>query len=198
MKIVIIDYGAGNVKSVYNTLCRNGFEAKITDDIDTIRGADKVIFPGVGNISFVMQKLTEKKLDKLIPTLTQPVLGICVGMQVFCAFSEENDTTCLSLIDEKVKKFDPQNTNLPVPQIGWNKLHISSESPLFNSIADNNYVYFVHSYYMPTNQYQLATTNYIHDYCCAVKINNFYGVQFHPEKSGDIGETILLNFIQKI
>jgi glutamine amidotransferase len=198
MKLVIIKYNAGNIQSVLYALERIGVEAFVTDDEALIKGADKVIFPGVGEASTAMNYLKERKLDTLIKSLTQPVLGICLGMQLMCAYSEENDTDCLGIFDEQVKKFNPDpntQSNLKVPQIGWNNIY-DLQTPLFNGIKDHSYCYFVHGYYAAKGEHTIATTDYVLPYSAALHRDNFYGVQFHPEKSAAIGEQILKNFIQ--
>lgn len=189
--IVIIKYNAGNIRSVLYALERIGVNAIVTDDHDTIRSADKVIFPGVGEASTAMEYLKERNLDKLIRELTQPLLGICLGMQLLCKYSEENDTSCLGIFDTVINKF---TGDLKVPQIGWNNIY-DLKTPLFKDIAENAYVYFVHSYYASLGANTIATANYIQPYSAALHKANFYGVQFHPEKSADVGEQILKNFL---
>jgi len=192
MKVVIIKYNAGNIRSVLFALERIGVNAIVTDDHDEIRSADRVIFPGVGEASSAMNYLKQKGLDVLIRSLTQPVLGICLGMQLMCSFSEENNTTCLGIFKEKVKLF-PVN-GFKIPQIGWNNItHLKSN--LFRGITENAYMYFVHSYYVEKCDDAIALTNYVSEYSSAVQKNNFYAVQFHPEKSGEEGQKILENFI---
>ena len=191
MKIVIINYGAGNIQSIKFAIQRLGYEAVLSDDIEEIRTADKIIFPGVGEASSAMGKLKSTKLDAVIPTLKQPVLGICLGMQLMCNYCEEGDTKGLGIFDVDVVKF---NNIMKVPQIGWNQIE-NLKSPLFNGIAEKEYMYLVHSYYVPMNEEAIATTDYGIKYASALQKNNFYGVQFHPEKSGDIGEQILKNFL---
>lgn len=195
MKVAIIKYNAGNIFSVLYALKRIGVEAIVTDDFDTIRSADKVIFPGVGEASSAMAYLQEKGLDKLIKSLTQPVLGICIGLQLMCRHSEEGNVDCMGIFDVNVKKFD--NTNDPemkIPHMGWNTI-TSSESPL-TKCSNDKYVYFVHSYYAPKCSNTIATCDYIIPFSAALHRDNFYATQFHPEKSGDIGERILRNFIE--
>tara|TARA_B110000459_G_C16481964_1_gene434723 strand:- start:220 stop:801 length:582 start_codon:yes stop_codon:yes gene_type:complete len=191
MKIVLIDYGAGNVQSVKYALNRLGIEPSLTKDHDEIKSADKVIFPGVGSAKAAMEQLKASGLDALIPTLTQPVLGICVGMQLMCKHSEEGDVKCLGIIDSEVKKFKP---GLKIPHMGWNNIS-NLKSPLFQGLPTEHQVYFVHSYYVPVNEYTIATTDYSNDFSAAIKKDNFYAVQFHAEKSGDIGEQILKKFL---
>lgn len=195
MKIVIIKYNAGNIQSVLYALERIGVHAVVTDNHEEIIAADKVIFPGVGEASSAMSSLKENNLDQIIKSLKQPVLGICVGMQLLCKYSEENNTQCLAVFDEPVKKFD--STVFKVPQIGWNNIY-DLRSPLMKDIPENSYCYFVHSYYVPMNEYAIATTDYVQPYASAIHKNNFYGVQFHAEKSAAVGEKILKNFIEII
>ena len=194
--IAIIKYNAGNVQSVQYALQRIGVESIITDDAAVIQSADKVIFPGVGHANAVMQHLREKELDKLIVSLTQPVLGICLGLQLMCKHSEEGDTNCLGIFNEEVKLFKPisPEVNIKIPQIGWNNLY-DYKSVLFTGLTDNAFVYSVHSYYAALGNETVATTDYILPYSAALEKNNFYAVQFHPEKSGAAGELILKNFI---
>ena len=191
MRIAIIDYGAGNTQSVKYALKRLGCEGIVTSDKEVILNSDKVIFPGVGQASSAMKKLQSEGLDLLIPNLKQPVLGICLGMQLMCNFSEEGNTECLKIFNSKVKKFD---NSLKVPQIGWNTI-FDLKTSLFNSISEKEYMYLVHSYFVPVISETISTTKYGIDYSTAIKKNNFTGVQFHPEKSGGKGEIILKNFI---
>ena len=192
MKIVIIDYGAGNVKSVQFALERLGYEAVCSNDASVIESADKVIFPGVGEARSAMAEIKKFGLEKVIPNLKQPFLGICLGMQLMCRHSQENDTECLDIFPMNVLKFSEENK---VPQISWNTL-INLKEPLFKNVVENAFVYYVHSYYVPKNDYTIATTNYGLDYAGAIQKDNFYACQFHPEKSSDIGEQILKNFIE--
>jgi len=193
--IVIIKYNAGNIRSVLYALERIGAGAVVTDDQDQIRSAGKVIFPGVGEASSAMKYLKERKLDELIRNLNQPVLGICLGMQLMCRYSEENNTECLGIFNEVVRKFQVGNTGLKSPQIGWNKIY-NLKTALFNGIEENSYCYFVHGYYASPGEHTIATTDYGQPYSSALYKKNFYGVQFHPEKSSLIGERIIQNFIQ--
>jgi len=193
MKVVIIQYNAGNTQSVSFALQRLGVEPVISDDPATIRSADKVIFPGVGEASTAMQYVRERGLDQLIVSLAQPVLGICLGMQLLCNSSEENSTTCLGIIPIAVKKF-PETTE-KVPQVGWNTIY-NLQEPLFTGIPEQSYIYNVHSYYAEHSPYTIATGNYVHEYAAAIRNKNFFGVQFHTEKSAVTGERILNNFLQ--
>jgi imidazole glycerol-phosphate synthase subunit HisH len=196
MKIVIIKYNAGNIQSVLFALERIGVEALVTDDPHQIRQADKVIFPGVGEASSAMHYLKERKLDTLIQNLKQPVLGVCLGMQLLCSHSEENDTECLGIFGERVKKFQPvAGQALKVPQTGWNNIY-DLQSALFAGVAENSFCYFVHGYYAGLGETTIAKTDYVQPYSSALHQGNFYGVQFHPEKSATVGECILKNFIQ--
>ena len=191
MKIAIIDYGAGNVQSVLFALERLGFEGTVTNDWNTIKFADKVIFPGVGEASSAMKMLQESGLDVLIPTLKQPVLGICLGMQLMCKYSEEGNTNGLGIFDVNVVKFSQE---VKVPQMGWNTIY-NLKTPLFERIKENEFMYLVHSFYAPLSENTIATTNYELEYSTALQRDNFFGVQFHPEKSGIFGEQILKNFL---
>jgi glutamine amidotransferase len=192
MKIVIINYGAGNIQSIMFAIERLGFTAVLSNNPDEIKAADKVIFPGVGEASSAMKMLLESGLDSLIPTLKQPVLGICLGMQLMCNASEEGDTKGLGIFNVDVIKFTPK---VKVPQMGWNQIY-NLKSPLFDGIAENEYMYLVHSFYAPDCAESISTTNYEVEYASALQKDNFYGTQFHPEKSGDVGEKILENFIK--
>ena len=192
MKIVIIDYGAGNIQSIMFAIERLGYKAVLSSNSEEIKAADKVIFPGVGEASSAMKKLIESGLDTLIPTLKQPVLGICLGMQLMCKSSQEGDTKGLGIFNVDVVKF---SNKVKVPQMGWNQIYNLS-SPLFSGITDNEYMYLVHSFYAPLCNEAIATTNYEVEYASALQKDNFYGTQFHPEKSGDVGEQILSNFLK--
>ncbi|MDN3656262.1 imidazole glycerol phosphate synthase subunit HisH [Ferruginibacter paludis] len=191
--IAIIKYNAGNVQSVQYALQRIGATAVVTDDFDIIRKADKVIFPGVGHAQSAMQYLREKGLDQLLLSLQQPVLGICLGLQLMCKHSEEGNTDCLGIFDTDVKLFS--SAELKVPQIGWNNIY-SYKSVLFNGLSEQAFMYTVHSYYAALCNETVAMTDYIVPFSAALQKDNFYAVQFHPEKSGTAGETILKNFIQ--
>ena len=194
MKIVIVKYNAGNIQSVLFALERIGVQAEVTDDIDKLQSADKVIFPGVGEASTAMEYLKARNLDRVIKDLKQPVFGVCLGMQLMCTYSEENDTNCLGIFEEKVLRFDGTGTNLKVPQMGWNNIY-NLKSPLMLNVNENSYCYFVHSYYASIGNHTIATTDYTKPFSAALNKNNFYGVQFHTEKSADSGEQILKNFI---
>ena len=195
MNVVIIKYNAGNIQSVLFALERIGVKAMVTDDIALIQAADKVIFPGVGEASTAMKYLKERKLDELIIALKQPVLGICLGMQLLCSHSEENNTDCLGIFEQvAVKKINPAEHPVKVPQIGWNTIY-QLQSRLFAGIPENSYCYFVHGYYAEESPYSIAKTDYVQPYSSALQKNNFYGVQFHPEKSAIVGEQILKNFL---
>ena len=191
MKLVIIDYGAGNIQSLRYALDRLGVESLLSSNADEIKKADKVIFPGVGEASTAMKKLRSTSLDQLIPQLNQPVLGICLGMQLMCSYTEEGNTTGLGIFECEVKRFQK---NVKVPQMGWNTL-TRTQGPLFNQIKTNEYMYLVHSYYVPLIHETVAETNYGGAYSTALQKDNFFGVQFHPEKSSKAGSQLLSNFI---
>jgi len=195
LKIAIIKYNAGNIRSVLYALERIGHTALVTDNADEIKNADKVIFPGVGEASTAMNYLKDRNLDNLICSLTQPLLGICLGMQLMCKYSEENDTECMGIFDEDVKKFKVKSEKLKVPQIGWNSVY-DLKTDLFNNVTENSYCYFVHGYYAAKGEHTIATTSYVQPYSSGLRKNNFYGVQFHPEKSATTGEKILSNFLK--
>ena len=197
-EVVIIKYNAGNIQSVLYALERIGVEAIVTDDNKQIKSADKVIFPGVGEASSAMRYLKERELDKLIINLKQPVLGICLGMQLMCKYSEENSTECMGIFDEEVRRYKAEGSGsmtigLKVPQIGWNNIY-DLKTDLFKGVKEDSFCYFVHSYYASLGKHTIATTNYIQPYSSALQRDNFYGVQFHPEKSAEVGENILRNF----
>jgi glutamine amidotransferase len=226
MNLAIIKYNAGNIQSVLYALERIGVEAVVTDNHEQIKSADKIIFPGVGEASSAMRYLKERGLDKLIKHLKQPVLGICLGMQLMCKYSEENDTGCLGIFDEEVKLFRPvkitrkktkeeqliqqlneilvleetpeeeeTDSKLKVPQIGWNNIY-DLKTDLFNNVKEDSYCYFVHSYCASLGEHTIATTDYVQPYSSALHKTNFFGVQFHPEKSATVGELILKNFLE--
>lgn len=192
MKVVIIDYGAGNIKSIQFAFKRLGVDAILSDNFEDIKMADKVIFPGVGAANYAMKMLQKSKLDILIPTLKQPVLGICLGMQLLCKSTEEGNIKGLGIFDVNVKKFSNQ---VKVPQMGWNMI-TNLKSELFTGISENAFMYLVHSFYAEQCQQAIATTNYNGNYASALKNQNFYGVQFHPEKSSTAGEQLLKNFLE--
>jgi len=189
--VAIIKYNAGNIGSVKNALNRLSCESVITDDLGTIKTAEKVIFPGVGEASSAMQYLKERELDKIIPTIIQPFLGICLGLQLMCKHTEEANTKCLNIFDANVKLFPPKEL---VPHIGWNSFK-NVEGELFEKIATKDDVYYVHSYYAEPCKETIATCNYITNFSAALNKDNFYATQFHPEKSADVGEQILKNFL---
>ncbi len=195
MTIAIIKYNAGNIGSVVNAVKRLGYEPVVTDDPEVIKNADKVIFPGQGEAHSTMEYLKAHKMDQLIVNLKQPVLGICIGMQLLCKHSEEYDTDCLGVFDIDVKRFIPNTHEEKVPQMGWNTVE-DTKSAIFNGFEKPEFVYFIHSYYVPLCEHTIATTNYIHPYSSALHKDNFYATQFHPEKSGSVGEQILRNFIE--
>lgn len=191
MKIIILDYGAGNIKSIQFAFQRLGYNAVLSANPEDIKNADKVIFPGVGEASSAMRKLKESGLDTLIPQLKQPVLGICLGMQLMCSHTEEGNTDGLGIFDVKVKRF---SNHVKVPQMGWNTIN-NLKSDLFKGIKDQEYMYLVHSFYAENCDQAIATTFYELEYASALEHNNFFGVQFHPEKSAKIGEQLLKNFL---
>jgi glutamine amidotransferase len=199
MKTAIIKYNAGNIRSVIFALERLGVQAVVTNNKEELLAADKVIFPGVGEASSAMRNIREQKLDELIVSLKQPVLGICLGMQLLCDFSEEGDTACLGIFKKRVKKFRPdpvdKNDVTPkIPQIGWNNVY-GLKSPLFKNISESAFMYFVHGYYVEKGEDTIALTNYIQEYSSALQKNNFFATQFHPEKSGSVGQKMLENFL---
>ncbi len=201
MKIVIIKYNAGNVQSVTYALQRLGIEPILSDNEEEIRSADRVIFPGVGEASTAMYYLRKKGLDKIIPTLDQPVLGVCLGLQLMCRYSEENNTECLNIFDLTVKRFNNHNhvnvsgELMKIPHMGWNTIY-NYQSELLRDLPQNAYVYYVHSYYVPLSEYTIATTQYITPFSAMLHRANFYACQFHPEKSGPAGAVLLSNFIK--
>lgn len=194
MNVAIVKYNAGNIRSVDYAMKRLGVEAVITADKDTLLAADKVIFPGVGEAETTMNHLHATGMDQLIKDLKQPVLGVCLGMQLMCRYSEEGDTDCLNIFDAEVKRFIPQKHEDKVPHMGWNTIGRTS-SLLFNGFTEEEFVYFVHSFYVPLNDFTIAETDYIQPFSAALHKDNFYATQFHPEKSGATGERILRNFL---
>lgn len=194
MQVAIIKYNAGNIYSVDYALRRIGLQPVVTSDITTIRRADRVVFPGQGEAGSTMSYLKRYKLDELIKSLTQPVLGICIGMQLMCKHSEESDTDCLGIFDADVRRFHPRQWEDKVPHVGWNNL-LDVKGPLFSPAFKEDYMYFVHSYYVPVAADTIATADYIVPFSAALHKDNFYATQFHPEKSGDAGEQLLKNFI---
>ncbi|GGW25695.1 imidazole glycerol phosphate synthase subunit HisH [Arenibacter certesii] len=194
MKIVIIDYGAGNIQSIKFAIQRLGYEAVLSHDVKEIKEADKVIFPGVGEASSAMKKLRASKLDSIIPELKQPVLGICLGMQLMCKSSQEGNTLGLGIFDVEVVKFPK---TVKVPQIGWNQIS-NLKSKLFKEVKENEHIYLVHSYYAPVCKETIAQSDYAINYSAALQKDNFFGTQFHPEKSSLVGERILKNFLVHI
>ncbi len=193
MNVAIVKYNAGNIESVKNALNRLDVDSVVSDDAEILKSADKVIFPGVGEASTAMEYLRERRLDEVIKSLTQPVLGICLGMQLLCNYSEENDTKCLGLLPYKVRLFEPDK--LKVPHMGWNTIS-DLQGELFENVADNSYVYFVHSFYVEDGIETVATCDYSLKFSAAIQYKNFYAVQFHTEKSGEVGEKILANFLR--
>jgi glutamine amidotransferase len=195
MNLAIIKYNAGNIQSVLNALERLGVQAEVTDDAEKIKAADKIIFPGVGEASSAMASLKQNQLDQLIRELKQPVLGICVGMQLLCLNSEENNTNCLGIVPVHVKRFSSDHAGLKVPQMGWNTIY-GLQSLLFKNITEHSYIYNVHSYYAEDSQYTIAKCDYGISYAAAIRKDNFYGVQFHTEKSAEAGDQIIKNFLE--
>ena len=199
MNVAIVKYNAGNVYSVVNALRRLGIEPMLTDDAEQLRTADKVLFPGQGEASGAMAYLKARRLDEVIRDLKQPVLGICIGQQLLCRHSEEGDTDCIGIFDTEVKRFQPQRHEDKVPCMGWNELKIENGklkiNPILEGLGEHPYVYFVHSYYVPVCAETIATADYILPYSASMHKDNFYTCQFHPEKSGKVGEQILRNFL---
>ena len=193
MNVAIVKYNAGNIYSVVNALKRLGIEPSLTDDAEQLQKADRVLFPGQGEAKGAMEYLKARRLDDVIRDLRQPVLGICIGQQLLCRHSEEGNTDCIGIFDAEVKRFQPQRHEDKVPCMGWNRLH-STASPLMQGI-EGEYVYFVHSYYVPLCKDTIATADYILPYSASMHKNNFYACQFHPEKSGRVGEQIIKNFL---
>ena len=197
MQAAIIKYNAGNIYSVVHALKRLGLEPLVTDDPETIQKADCVLFPGQGEAQKTMEYLKARRLDDLIRSLRQPVLGICIGMQLMCSHSEEGGTDCLGIFDTTVKKFQPLKHEQKIPHMGWDNL-TDMHHPIFEGLGDNPYVYFIHSYYVPLNPFTVATNDYIQPFSAAVAKDNFCATQFHPEKSGGVGERILKNFLDNV
>ena len=194
MKVAIVKYNAGNVYSVESSLRRLGVEPVLTDDAAELAAADCVLFPGQGEASSAMAYLRSHSLDEVITNLRQPVLGICIGQQLMCRHSAEGDTTCLGIFDTDVRRFEAQSPADKIPAMGWNEL-TNLSTPLFKDLPEGCFVYFVHSYYVPSCQYTIATADYIQPFSAAIHKDNFYATQFHPEKSGKVGEQILRNFL---
>ena len=194
MKVAILKYNAGNVFSVDCALRRLGVEPIVTDNVEQLRRADKVVFPGVGEASSAMAYLRSRHLDELIRSLTQPVIGICIGQQLLCRNSEEGNTECIGVFDTSVKRFS-EAPGVKVPEMGWNTIKPLVDNPLLKGIDENSYVYFVHSYYVPVCDDTIAVTDYSLPFSAAMNKDNFYATQFHPEKSGGVGELILKNFL---
>ena len=194
MKVAVVKYNAGNIYSVMHALQRLGVEPVLTDDAEELMSADKVLFPGQGEASNAMSYLHERGLDKVLLNLSQPVLGICIGQQLMCRHSEEGNVDCLGIFDVDVVKFRPNDKNFKVPQMGWNQITALS-SPLFKGLSEGDFVYFVHSFYVPVCDCTIATTDYSLPFSAALHKDNYYATQFHPEKSGKVGETIIENFL---
>lgn len=194
MRVAVIKYNAGNIYSVVHGLNRLGIEPVITDNKDEIQRADCVVFPGQGEAKKTMEYLRSRQLDSVVKGLTQPVLGICIGMQLLCDHSEEGETDCLGIFDTTVKRFIPTQQDQKIPHMGWDTL-TDLHSPLFKGLQEDCFVYFIHSYYVPVTKYTIATNDYIHPFSAALHKDNFYATQFHPEKSGGIGEKIIQNFL---
>lgn len=197
MKVAVVKYNAGNIFSVIHALQRMGVEPLLTDSAEELRAADKVIFPGQGEASNAMQYLRERGLDRIIPSLRQPVLGICIGQQLMCRHSEEGNVDCLGIFDAEVKRFIPARHEDKIPHMGWNSLQLpdGGRSDLFKDFVQDEFVYFVHSYYVPVCMHTVAMADYIHPFSAAMQKDNFYATQFHPEKSGLVGRRILSNFL---
>lgn len=195
MNVAILKYNAGNIFSVINSLRRLGVDPVLTDDSATLKAADRVLFPGQGEASTAMAYLKERGLDKVIKSLRQPVLGICIGQQLLCRHSEEGDVDCIGIFDADVRKFRPTQHEDKVPVMGWNSLYDLNDG-LFKGLDEGEHVYFIHSYYVPLCENTIAKADYIHPYSAALRKDNFFTTQFHPEKSGDVGETIIRNFLE--
>ena len=197
MKVAVVKYNAGNIQSVMNALRRVGVDPVLTDNPVELRKADRVIFPGQGEASHAMEYLQTHGLDQVIKSLTQPVLGICIGQQLMCEHSEEGNVDCLGIFPAQVLRFHPQKHEQKVPHMGWNQLE-NVQDPLLEGINEGAFVYFVHSFYVPTTDYTIATTSHILSFSSAMRKGNFMATQFHPEKSGSVGERILTNFLGEI
>ena len=195
MNVAILKYNAGNIFSVINSLRRLGVDPVLTDDSATLKAADRVLFPGQGEASTAMAYLKERGLDNVIKSLRQPVLGICIGQQLLCRHSEEGDVDCIGIFDADVRKFKPTRHEDKVPVMGWNSLYDLNDG-LFKGLDEGEHVYFIHSYYVPLCENTIAKADYIHPYSAALRKDNFFTTQFHPEKSGDVGETIIRNFLE--
>ena len=194
MRVAIVKYNAGNIYSVVNALRRLGVEPILTDDAEELQKADRILFPGQGEASTTMAYIREHRLDEIIRSLKQPVLGICIGQQLLCRHSEEGDTDCIGIFPVDVKRFQPQRHEDKVPQMGWNSIY-DLKTPLFEGIGEEEFIYNVHSFYVPENEFTIAKCDYILPYSAAMHKDNFYTCQFHPEKSGKVGERIIENFI---
>ena len=197
MNIAIVKYNAGNIYSVVNALRRMGIEPDLTDNAERLAKADKVIFPGQGEARSAMDYLRERRLDEVIRNLRQPVLGICIGQQLMCRHSEEDNTDCLGIFSVDVKRFVPTDSSEKVPAMGWNNIH-NLKTGLFEHVGEDDFVYFVHSYYVPVCEHTIAVADYTLPFSAALRKDNFYATQFHPEKSGSVGEQILRNFIERV
>jgi glutamine amidotransferase len=195
MKVVVVKYNAGNIRSVDDALNRLNVHAEITDDPEKIASADKVIFPGVGEASTAMNYLRERNLDQVLKALKQPFLGVCLGQQLMCAHSEEGDVDCLGIFNEKVRRFRPTDNSIKVPHMGWNSIY-DLKTPLYKGISENSYVYFVHSYYVEAGPDTIATCNYVQPFAASLHKENFFSCQFHPEKSAEVGAKIISNFLE--
>ncbi|MCR5333539.1 MAG: imidazole glycerol phosphate synthase subunit HisH [Bacteroidaceae bacterium] len=195
MMIAVVKYNAGNIRSVLNALNRLGVEPVLTDDAEALRNAERVLFPGQGEAATAMAYLRERGLDRVICSLRQPVLGICIGQQLMCSHSEEGNTDCLGIFPMEVVRFQPQRHEDKVPQMGWNSIH-NLKTRLFDGVDEGSFIYNVHSFYVPESPYTIASCKYILPYSAALNKDNFYSTQFHPEKSGSVGEQILKNFLK--
>jgi glutamine amidotransferase len=193
--IAVVKYNAGNIRSVLNALNRLGVEPVLTDDAEALRNAERVLFPGQGEAATAMAYLRERGLDRVICSLRQPVLGICIGQQLMCSHSEEGNTDCLGIFPMEVVRFQPQRHEDKVPQMGWNSIH-NLKTRLFDGVDEGSFIYNVHSFYVPESPYTIASCEYILPYSAALNKDNFYSTQFHPEKSGSVGEQILKNFLK--